>query len=357
MSKLKAAVVRPSELTDHEINLWRSYLASKPGIAPAFMSHAYALAAQQCFMGVRVAKLELSGKTVGFFPFQFRSRLHRLMRIGQRVSGDLADYFGVVGSPDLRLTGAELLQAIGINSLLFDHLDETQLSFGLVGTQTEPGLRIAFPEGGAAYWDFMRSHDKKFVQDTERRERKLVEAHGALRFVFRHESPATELENLISAKRQQYDRTGALDVLARATTRNFLKILSGVDDPHCRSTLSTLHAGDKWICSHFGLTSADTLHFWFPVYNPEMKAFAPGRLLIKAIIDSAHESGVKLIDRGAGDSQAKRDFATSEHLYYRGVWQRRGVVSLAYRAGLSTKWRMHNWQKRRRPAAAAGRFS
>lgn len=339
MSDLKAVVLRPSELPGDDITRWRSLLSGMPGIAPAFLSYPYALAAERCFRGVSVARLEKAGRVVGFFPFQFGSRLHRLAGIGQRVSGGLADYFGLVGEPGLKLSGPELICAIGLKSLLFDHLDETQASFGLGGIQPEPGLRISLAEGGSAYWEALRQNDKKFVQDTERRERKLVETHGKLRFVFREPSTG-ELDGLIEAKRQQYTRTGAHDVMAKASTRRFLKALSAVDDPQCRATLSTLHAGEKWVCSHFGLTCGSTLHFWFPVYNPEMSAFAPGRLLVKAVIDSSRETGIELIDRGAGDSKAKRDFATSEHLYYRGIWQSPGLISLAYRAGLSAKWRL-----------------
>jgi CelD/BcsL family acetyltransferase involved in cellulose biosynthesis len=131
--------------------------------------------------------------------------------------------------------------------------------------------------------------------------------------------------------------------------RKFLEALAAVDDPDCRPTLSTLHAGEEWIGSHFGLMYGETLHYWFPVYNPQMRNFGPGRLLIKAIIDTAEENGVKRIDRGAGDSQAKLDFATSRHEFLRGIWSRPGLASLAYRAGLSAQWRL---KALRRDAAA-----
>jgi CelD/BcsL family acetyltransferase involved in cellulose biosynthesis len=119
-----------------------------------------------------------------------------------------------------------------------------------------------------------------------------------------------------------------------------------VSDPDCRATLSTLHAGDRWIGSHFGLMHGSTLHYWFPVYNPQMRNFGPGRLLIKAIIDASIENGVTRIDRGAGDSQAKLDFETSRHQFLRGIWSRPGFASLGYRAALSMQWRLQTLRKR-----------
>jgi CelD/BcsL family acetyltransferase involved in cellulose biosynthesis len=83
-----------------------------------------------------------------------------------------------------------------------------------------------------------------------------------------------------------------------------------------------------------------TLHYWFPVYNPELHAYAPGRILLKAIVDASSENGVQVIDRGAGDSPSKRDFSNAEHRFLRGVWSRPGISSLAFRAGLSAKWRL-----------------
>jgi len=342
MSELKAHVTRPGDLSGDDLALWRSFMDITPALKVAFLSPSYALTAQRCFPSVRVAKLLRDGETVGFFPFQFRSALHRAFGIGQRLSGNLADYFGIVAAPGFKTTNVELLRACGLKSLFFDHLDETQIAFGLTGTQSYPGLRIGFEAGAKAFWEDRRVVDKKFTSDTERRERKIVEALGPLRFTFDHEDTAGELAKLIEAKRRQYARTGASDSMARPSTRRFLEAISSLKETDCRAVLSVLEAGETWVCSHFGLMCGGTLHYWFPVYNPELRAFAPGRLLVKAIIGCAEQSGVTEIDRGAGDTQAKRDFATSRHTYSRGLWGTGGMTSAIYHAGLSVGWRMES---------------
>lgn len=340
MPDIKATLTKPSALESADIAQWRSFLTASPDLAAPFLSYSYALTAEKIFPHTRLLKLTRGTETVGFFPFQHASLLHRLAGIGQGISNHLADYFGLIAAPDLKITDGELLAAAGLNAMYFTHLEEAQTRFGLSGVQPETGLRIDFADGGKAFWDERRRLDKKFTGDTERRERRLIEAHGPLRFVFRHTNAKDELQKLIAAKRAQYARTNVADLMEAPQTRAFLAALSSVDDFDCRATLSTLHAGDEWVGSHFGLMHGTTLHYWFPVYNPAMRAFGPGRLLIKQIIDTGEQNAVTRIDRGAGDSQAKLDFATSRHQFLRGLWSRPGPVSLAYRAALSLQWRL-----------------
>ena len=98
--------------------------------------------------------------------------------------------------------------------------------------------------------------------------------------------------------------------------------------------------GDVWAAIHFGLRSAKTLHYWFPVYNPELSTYAPGRLLLHHVIANAQQAGLEIIDRGAGESQAKRDFPSERRIFHAGVWHRPGLKSLAYRAYQSAIWRL-----------------
>src|SRR4029077_21289570 len=130
------------------------------------------------------------------------------------------------------------------------------------------------------------------------------------------------------------------DALGDQRNRDFLVRLAGSRDPLCSGSMSTLYAGETWIASHFGLRCNKTLHYWFPVYNPELRALSPGRLLLKSIIDASDETGLTQIDRGAGDTVAKRDFSTSSHHFGRGLWKRANAISAGYRLGLSLRWRL-----------------
>jgi CelD/BcsL family acetyltransferase involved in cellulose biosynthesis len=247
----------------------------------------------------------------------------------------LNDYFGLIAEPDIRVSAQELLGHSGLSYLGFTHLEESQLSLGLQGVQPQVGLRIQLSServlGGAK---------KSFVEDTARRQKKLEAAHGQLRFCFSETEWAAPLRHLIEMKRQQYRETKAADPLAPEWSRALLKVLAGTRHEVCSGVLSTLYAGDTWVASHFGLRSGNLLHYWFPVYNPDLREFAPGRLLLKRICEAAEGEGVQCIDRGMGDSQAKRDMANERHLFYRGAWFRPGTRAAAVRMMWSLKWRL-----------------
>jgi CelD/BcsL family acetyltransferase involved in cellulose biosynthesis len=161
-----------------------------------------------------------------------------------------------------------------------------------------------------------------------------------LRFVFSENDSDEALRKIIAEKRAQYHRTHVRDVLSAERTRAVLHTLYRTRDAQCSGIVSTLHAGDIWVAAHFGLRSASTLHYWFPVYNPALKSFAPGRILLKQIIHSAQSNGLERIDRGGGDSVAKRDFATSQRFFYSGLWQRPSPAALAHHIGLAIDWRL-----------------
>ena len=342
--QLVGRVLAATDLLQEDREIWRQFLAPQP---VAFLSYPYVRAfASQCPL-VRVTRIStLDGRTVAFFPFQYRSPAFAMVGIGERLGGDLSDYFGLVAEPGFQIEAQLLLRLSGLQSLFYSQLDESLQGIGLIGEKALTGFRIDLPNGGKVFWEDKRYSDKKFVSDTERRERNLIREFGPMRFVFSESDPSEPLEKVIAEKRAQYHRTHVGDVLSEERTRAVLYALGRTRDAQCSGVVSTLHAGDTWVASHFGLRCGSTLHYWFPVYNPALKAFAPGRILLKQIIDNAQSNGLERIDRGGGDSVAKRDFATSQHFFYSGLWQQPGLVALSHRVGLAINWRMARFKNR-----------
>ena len=149
---LKADIIPPSELSEDDIAAWNGFTSEFPDLSVAFLSYPYALAAEKSFPNVRVCRVQHNDRPVIFFPFQFRSLTHRWFGIGERLAGDLSDYFGIVGERTARIDPRTLLRLSGLRALLFTHLDESQSDFGLSGEAPEPGHLIDFPNGGAAYF-------------------------------------------------------------------------------------------------------------------------------------------------------------------------------------------------------------
>jgi CelD/BcsL family acetyltransferase involved in cellulose biosynthesis len=280
------------------------------------------------------------GRTVAFFPFQYRSRVHAAIGIGQCLGGEISDYFGLIAEAGFHIEVADLLRLSGLKSIFFTQLDENRQSDGLIGARREVGHLIDFPYGGRSFWEEKQRNDKKFVSDTERRERNLGRDIGLLSFEYCADDKESALEKVIAEKRAQYHRTGVKDALSEKRVRAMLHTLCQTRDPQCSGVVSTLYAGTTWVASHFGLRSGSTLHYWFPVYNPALRAFAPGRILLKQIILASQFSGLVRIDRGAGDSGAKRDLSTSRHFFCSGLWQRPGAIAMAHRVGFAIEWRL-----------------
>ena len=77
-------VLRITELSQTEIDLWSSFCNDDPSLAHPFSSFAFARAADRVRPNVFCAVLQKSGHTVGFLPFQFSNVVTRIARWGER---------------------------------------------------------------------------------------------------------------------------------------------------------------------------------------------------------------------------------------------------------------------------------
>jgi CelD/BcsL family acetyltransferase involved in cellulose biosynthesis len=340
VDKFSARTVSPSDLTAIEIDRWNALCQLNPALKTPFMSATFTRIAAEVFPGVRICVIEVAGEPAAFFPFQFRSTARQTLGYAERVGGELSDYFGIVGTAGLRLNENRLLSLAKLHGMLFSHLDSSQREFGLAGEDPEVGLRINLDKGGEAYWEDRRTVDKHFVADTERCRRRLEEKFGPIQFEYKTSDPLSHLDHLIELKRAQYARTGVPDVLRSDRARAFLRLLALSNDATCEGIVTTMFVGDKFAASHFGLQGSGTLHYWWPVFDPDLRSYSPGRLLLQAVIRKSTANGVNRIDLGAGDTPAKRDFANGENRYLRGFWRRNNAQAFAIHAYQSVLWRL-----------------
>ena len=351
MTAIVGTVVVPSELSAAERAVWRSLCEVRPELASPFYSPAYAEAVGSIYPHARVAVLRSADEIVGFFPFQYANVFRRKLRAAERIGGEMTDHAGVVANAGLKIDPATLLRAARLSYFYFTHLDESQLLHGLTGEHSERGVTIEIGRTAAAYWHELRSRERSAVSDTERRHRNLIRDLGPLRFRLHEPEPAAHIDFLIEMKTRQYERTGVGSALRQPWKVALLKRLARVSDPQCTGVTSTLHAGATWVASHFGLRHGGVLHYWFPVYNPALAKYSPGRQLLRAILLSADENGLRIIDRGAGESPNKVTFGNGRQVYYRGVWRLPGVRSLSAHISHSVVWRWQTRHGRRRDSA------
>jgi len=337
-------------LSDAHLTAWKDLHRQSFPEGNAFLSPGFFRAASRSYARVRVCVIERDGEIAAFLPFQFKSAFSASLGAAERLAEEMNDSFGVVAREGIRMAPAEWMRAANLNHCYFTHLHESQIRFGLTGETISNGLRIAFPQGGTAYWDALAAADPKMAKDSERRLRKAEREFGKLEFELDAAGAPELLERLLKAKSEQYLRTGKRDLFAVPERKRLLRALAVTNEPECRAIVSTLSFGGVWAAIHFGLVSARTLHYWFPVYNPAFAAFAPGRLLLREIVLAANKIGIEFIDRGVGQSKAKQDFPSEQRRYYSGTWWRPGAQSLVYRARLSASWRLSALAGNKRPA-------
>ena len=339
-ARYRARLIAVNGITQADARAWDALAAAQHPAGNAFLTSSFARAAAKAWTGVKACLIEDQSGLAAVLPFQSATCFAALLGGAERMGEELNDSFGVIARADFRTSPQELLALAGCNHISFSHLAEDQLRFGLSGEMPRKGLRIALPDGGDAYWTALVAEDKKFTADSDRRLRKAEGEFGAMRFVLQEQDRSRLLEDLLAHKRAQYARTGATDVLAAPGRMALLRQLAQTDAEDCRGFLSTLYFGETWAAMHFGLKSRQTLHYWFPVYNPALNSHAPGRLLLREIIRQAQGEGISVIDRGEGESAAKRDFPSQTRLYYQGAWHRPNAASLLYRAQQSLRWRL-----------------
>lgn len=333
-----ASLKKVDILSVEEIQLWDSLSRSERHIASPFLSAHFARAVGASGVDARACLIQDNDRISAFFPFMYESRWACRFGAAQRIGGEMTDSFGIVASSGFQTSSKELLRLAKIHYLSFSHLDGAQFRYGLVGEQPRVGLRALLDPQATPV---LSSMQPRYIKDSARRLRKLVEEVGPINFQFDvvHDRSA-QLDHLITQKRKQYKASKASDSMKDSWKRDTLNILLNYKFDTCQGVLSTLYAGNHWIASHFGLMGNGILHFWFPVYNPEFSRYAPGRLLFHNIIDACIEHKFDTIDRGEGDTSTKREITNEEYSLYRGVWQSGSVTGSLVHTANRVKWRL-----------------
>ena len=165
-------------------------------------------------------------------------------------------------------------------------------------------------DGWEAYqkWVFKNS---SAVKRQGQKTRGLARKFGEIRFEFESED-ANQLERLIELKRAKYQRSNTFDILGVRWASNLLRELHQIRDSNFRGVLSVLWAGDHMVGAHFGMLTEETLHYWFPVYDPAFHKFSPGTEMLMQSAKYACDIGIRKLDLGYGDDSYKFRFCNAD---------------------------------------------
>ena len=279
-----------NEFGANELALWTSLLKQQKQSPSPFLAHEFCAAVDQVAGNVFVALLG-EGDDRAFLPFQPRAYMPS---IADKVGGHMSDICGIIGGQKF-FREHEILSAAGT-------LEFSVLITGCSRVVPFHWTRIVECQGikvnvknTETYFSNLRGLDRKFVNEVNRLEKQLSEKCGDLRFEWHSSNSQAELERLIAEKRKQYIQSDAADALSSDWSRSLLKILLGTSSEEFEAVMSTIHCGDRWIASHFGLRYRDVLHVWFPVYNQEFRRFGPGHILLFKIFAHGSAIGIRRV--------------------------------------------------------------
>lgn len=325
---VRAATVRylPFEaLGAEELEAWHRLRAADPALDSPYFHPGFAAAVHAAGRPVQVAVgRDDRGAVTALFAG------HRERGLLRPVGWPGADFQGPVLAPGTTLPARRLLTG-GVRSLAFDHLLEPRPEFAQWVESRRPSPYLDVTGGLDGYLGRASRSGKDNMGQARRRGARAERELGPVRFSADVVDEQT-LRRVIELKRAQYAATGARDYFARPERADLLRRLLHTREPGFSGLLSTLHAGPRLVAAHFGLRSGGVLHWWFPVYDPEFSALAPGWMLLRELVLASGELGLTRIDLGRGDDEYKRRAKTGEVVVSQGLVTRGGTMQAVRKA-------------------------
>lgn len=334
---------RPNELDEREISGWNALLDVSDAYDSAFFSYAFACAAEAAgFDAWATLAWNEDDDLVGVFAFQKKQGIAGALGSGERVGGTMADYCGPLLNDKGRdsLTPDAFFAASGLKLFEVSHAPARPdgVREDIVADDGGPITRL--PDGFDAWWTDFSKKRKSRATDLSRRMRKIEREVGVLHLELNADRSSMLLEEIIEEKRRQYQDRDATDVFRSEGNRALLHHLAKSEDPRCQLVVTTLHAGDTWAASHIGLRCRSAMHYWFPVYNENLKRSSPGRLLILEMLRAMPEDRLDLLDYGLGEGRTKMEFASEVRPFVKGTWGAAGIGGVVARSWQSLLWRL-----------------
>jgi CelD/BcsL family acetyltransferase involved in cellulose biosynthesis len=241
---------------------------------------------------------------------------HRVGSVFRPVGWPGADFQGPIGRGDEPIDARRLVRAAGMRAMAFDHLLEIPGFEPWIESRREsPYVSV---EGGLeAYLGRATKSGRDNMGQARRKANKAQAEHGELRFDA-ESTDANLLDAVIALKRARYVATGARDYFAAPGRIALLHRLLRTKVDGFAGVLSAVHVGPRLLAAHFGMRSGGVLHWWFPVYDPELASFSPGWVLLRELTAAAPELGLTRIDLGRGDDEYKRRAKTGQTIVCQG---------------------------------------
>lgn len=193
----------------------------------------------------------------------------------------------------------------------------------------EPSPLIDWSQFGSleAFWQSVGKRRGNLAGDSRRKLRQLERDLGPVEFTF-DDRRADAFNTCLRWKSAQYRRSGLVDLFAE---RRHVDLFRHLQDSAI-VVVSSLRAGDILISAHLGALHEGRMYWWIPAYDPTFSRYAPGRLMLHALIEHSQKSGHREFDFLIGEEGYKWYYATHTR-----VVQPWGSMPLPLRATVATR--------------------
>lgn len=338
MPKSSLFAVKFDELSPDQIGTWKSFQCSDPRPSSPFLTYEFAAAAHAAGRDVNIVFCFATGKFLFLFPFEYLSRLDRTLAVATRVGNSMSDCMAALSKDGTAISPEQLLDYF--SGIRFDHAPLASWKIDAIAENSVRIVReLTLDSSLEEYWDARSVLHKQRFSYLANRRRKLIKEFGNLSLREHGNLTPDAIEELISRKRSQYKNTHAIDAFADPRARKLLHKLATFGGEACRLHLTDLYAGNLWVASHLGIRNNELLHYWFPVYNEELRPYSPGLLLLQDIINSMPNNRIKYIDFGEGEADYKRIFATGAYDNFKRYMKQQSALGIIAEAAEGIKWR------------------
>jgi len=331
---MKFSQIVTAELDASLLAQWQQLQSLSPVYGSPYYHPRYSQIIAAVRPDVRVLVIEDAGQVIGFFPY------HKINRFrADVIGGGLTDYQGPICSFQHQLPVGEMLKAMGVAYMGFNHMPQERLDFSAYAWSRSRSLTLNLEGGFTAYAQRLNDkRDASLLKKVETNERKLAKKSGVLSFTM-HSASQAEFDALLSGKSAQFIRTlgAGHDIFATAWIREVVHQIFSQNGPDFGGILSTLYAGDKMIAAHFGMRCGKVMHYWFPWYDTDYAEFSPGLILLASCAREVQAHQIELIDLGRGEQAYKQRFATGYIPLCEGAASVPAAISKAQTAYLSAR--------------------
>ncbi|WP_214325871.1 GNAT family N-acetyltransferase [Nonomuraea sediminis] len=334
---MRVTTVRPQELGQSELALWRKFQAADPAQDNPFLSPEFTSAVAEFRPSVRVAVVSDGNSIVGFFPYQ-----RNALGVARPVGRGFRDRDGAALAPGVQLNAGELLRGCDLAVWQFDHQVTGQLVATSERSKLFPTPVVDLRHGYEAYVEGMRRRSSVTLKGINYKRRKLERDVGPVRHEMRSLDSGA-LRTFMKWKSGQYLRTGKGDLYAQPGFADMLVRLQHTQSEGFSGSLSVLYAGDVPVAAHFGLYTPRALVLWFPSYDPEFGKYSPGFIQLMALSEDAAALGIECFELGRGRHAYKDQFKTGNVEVLEGWMARPAMGTVVHRVTAAPRQEVINF--------------